>query len=273
MRKPVVVLDALLVTDKPTGVGRSILELTQALAASERGLDFRLLVTTEAPFAYLREAEEWTVVSCPGAVGGTFRKALFTQARLPRLCRAMGADVLHSLQFVAPWRVPCANVVTVHDLAWQLFPDTVEQPRRGYYRLLVPATLRRARAIVVNSEATARDVRRLHPTTGQITVTPFGTPSWVRQVPLDGGPPDPAGFGERPFFLFVGTLEPRKNLERLLAAVSSRCGRPVICGSWIIAPATRWGRCIGRRGLCFFPACTRDSDSPFWRRWLWICPS
>ena len=240
MKKPVVVLDALLVTETPTGVGRSILELTRALATSERGMDFRLLVTTPTPFAYLMDAPEWTVVPCPGAKGGAFRKALFTQFRLPGLCRAAGADILHSLQFVAPWRVPCASVVTVHDLAWQLFPRTVEQPRRGYYRLVVPRTLKKARVVVTNSGATAEDVRRLHPQVRRVKITPFGTPSWVDSLPPVSGQPDGGGFGERPFFLFVGTLEPRKNLERLLEAYALLVEQGGSCPGLLLVGSKGW---------------------------------
>lgn len=217
MSRPRVLLDALLVGRRPTGVGRSILELTRALAARDRGLEFLVAATAPEMFDFLAGREGWTVVPCPGARGGTFRKAVFTQTALPRLCRRLEADLLHSLQFVAPLRLPCPSVVTVHDLAWQLFPATVEQPRRSYYRLLVPPTLRRAAAVVTNSEATAADVRRLHPAAAsRVAATPFGTPSWVWRREGAGAVPPPVP--GRPRFLFVGTLEPRKNLEGLLAA-------------------------------------------------------
>ncbi|MCP4571974.1 MAG: glycosyltransferase family 4 protein [bacterium] len=218
MRAPRVLLDALLVNRRPTGVGRSILELTRALAERDRGLDFLVATTTPEMFAFLEGVPRWRVVTCPGARGGVLRKALYTQFALPGLCRRLGADILHSLQFVAPLRLSCPSVVTVHDLAWQLFPDTVEQPRRTYYRLLVPPTLRRAHTVVTNSAATATDVGTLHPAAAdRIQVTPFGTPSWVWESPGAGEPPT-AAVGERPRFLFVGTMEPRKNLEGLLTA-------------------------------------------------------
>ena len=214
MTRPLVVLDALLLRPNPTGVGRSILELTGALAAAARGCDFAVLCTCPDLLAHLEERPGWRLIPCPGAAGGTLRKAVWTQAVMPRLLRRLGADLLHCLQFAAPLRCPCPTVVTVHDLGYLRFPETVEEPRRSYYRWLVPRSLGRAAAIVCNSEATADDVRSRFPDCGaRVRTTPFGMPTWVREQAHAG--PDRAPGAP---FLFVGTLEPRKNLERLLLA-------------------------------------------------------
>lgn len=211
---PHIVLDALLVGPHPTGVGRSILELTRALAERERSLTFTVLVTHPDPFDFLAGRSEWSVVPCRQAAGSTWRKALFTQFALPGLCRRLKADLLHSLQFIVPLRCPCRRVVTVHDLAWKSHAGILQTSRRLYYDALVPRSLAVADAVVTNSESTAREVRDFLPAHGdRVFVTPFGTPSWVwemKELP-------PAPNRER-YFLFVGTLEPRKNLERLLLA-------------------------------------------------------
>ncbi len=212
--RPLILLDGLLVQPEPTGVGRSILELTRALAARDRGFDFGVLTTHPAAFAPLVGVPGWRVLPCPAAGGGALRKALYTQFVLPALAARLGAAVLHSLQFVAPLRLPCPSVVTVHDLAYRRFPGTVELPRRWYYQALVPASLRRADRIVTNSAATADDVAAHFPSVrDRLRVTPFGTPSWVWEQPVRGERADVGGP-----FLFVGTLEPRKNLPRLLEA-------------------------------------------------------
>ena len=245
-RRPHVLLDALLVRAQPTGVGRSILELTAALAAADRGMDFTVLASVPEMFADLAGRPRWRVEACPGAGGGTLAKAWYTQARLPGLVRRLQGDLLHSLQFVAPLRLGCPSVVTVHDLAWQLFPGTVEQPRRSYYRLFVGPTLCRAAAVVTNSEATAADVRRLHPAAAaKVAVTPFGLAAWARDAAAAEAGKAAPGRPGRPCFLFVGTLEPRKNLEGVLRAYDlflEGAGRPAeACPSLLFVGARGWG--------------------------------
>ncbi len=216
-RQPHVVLDALQVTPQPAGVAQAILEFLAALSAAERGLRFTVLASHPEAFGFLADREHWTVCPCPAAEGSVAGKAVFTQWGLPRLLAKLEADLLHSMQFITPLRSPCPTVATVHDMVWRLHPETIEQPRRSYYQLMVPRSLKAASAILTNSEATARDVRRCLPGVAErVQVTAFGTPTWLaRQLSTaEALAPTP----RRPFFLFVGTLEPRKNLPNLLGA-------------------------------------------------------
>jgi glycosyltransferase involved in cell wall biosynthesis len=184
------------------------------MCARDWQLSFAVLCTHPEMFGFLQGIPNWEVWPCPGARGGTMRKALWTQAVLPRLVRRSRSCLLHSLQFVAPLALSVDRVVTVHDLGYLHYPQTVEEPRRTYYRFLVPHSLRRARHILTNSYATASDVAKTFPEVAtRITATPWGTPSWVWDQP-----PAAARRDEAAPFLFVGTLEPRKNLERILRA-------------------------------------------------------
>lgn len=211
------ILEALQVKPQPAGTARGILDLFRALAARDRGLDFTVLATEPDLFAPLGGQPGWKIEPCPRARGGSLRKAMFMQFRLPGLVRKLGGDILHCQQFLAPLRSPCPLVVTVHDLAWMLFPETIDEPRRTYYRWLVPRTLGKADAIVANSESTAREIDRHFPRVAdKVHLTPHGTPNWVLERAGDTGTKT-AG-PDRPFFLFVGTMEPRKNLTRVLAA-------------------------------------------------------
>jgi len=219
-RRPRVIIEALQVRKNPTGTGRGIMDLCWALAENDRGLDFTVLTTEPGVFRELEDRPGWLVKECPQAKGGALRKAMFTQIRLPGLVRRLEGDLLHSMQFLAPLRCPCPQVATVHDLAWLLFPETIEEPRRSYYRWLVPRSIKQVDAIVVNSRSTAAETAGFFPhAADKIHLTPHGTPRWVLDRVCGKNPTRLSG--ERPFFLFVGTLEPRKNLSRLLDAYES----------------------------------------------------
>jgi len=131
-------------------------------------------------------------------------------------------DVLHSPDFIPPARLGrhWARVATVHDLAFLRFPELLTADSRRYYGQIHRA-VREAERIIAVSEATRRDLLEL---TGvspdKVVVVPEGVDDDF--VPLDAVECQTRvrdRFGiERPYFLFVGTLEPRKNLRRLFEA-------------------------------------------------------
>lgn len=213
MARPVVVLEALAVRAMPTGVAGGIVELVRALAARDRGLDFVLVTGDGGAFHWLEGTPGWRLLG-----GGGSRSAAREWRRLaglPRVCAEHQAALLHALQPVAsPW-TPCPVVLTVHDLAWRTMPGVIGQPRRSWLGAAVPPSLARARLLLANSQATADALACQFPAQAtKVRVVPHGTPSWALAASSRERPDPPP----RPFFLFVGTLEPRKNLPRLLDA-------------------------------------------------------
>jgi len=120
-----------------------------------------------------------------------------------------GLDVVQSMH---PLLIPsrsAARVVTVHDLDFLDHPERTQAEIRRDYPALAAAHARRADRVVVNSQTTARDVQaRLGVPGDRISVVYPGGPSWV---PRDREPASG-------YLLFLGTLEPRKNLGALLDA-------------------------------------------------------
>src|SRR3954447_21317642 len=126
------------------------------------------------------------------------------------LGRRRGADVLHCPTYRGPLRPGLPLVVTVHDLAVFRHPDAFNRWTRTYSPHVVPRVLAAARRIIAVSEFTRRElIELLHVPDAKIRVVPNGVdPAFTH----DG----PAADGD--YVLTVGTLEPRKNLERLIAA-------------------------------------------------------
>jgi glycosyltransferase involved in cell wall biosynthesis len=129
-------------------------------------------------------------------------------AALPVRARRDGVDVLHCPTFRAPVRTALPLVVTVHDLAVLRHPETFNRWTRSYSALTLPHVARAARAMIAVSEFTKSEVVEL------LAIQP----DRVHVVGHGVGPPfareGPAAEGD--YVLAVSTLEPRKNLARLL---------------------------------------------------------
>jgi glycosyltransferase involved in cell wall biosynthesis len=117
-------------------------------------------------------------------------------------------------------------VVTVHDLAFERYPELFPRSWRWLYRSGLRALVKRADAILTPSRATADDViARTSADADRVHVVPLAAS--LPSMPSSGGSPaqaaDRLGIVE-PYVLFVGTLEPRKNLVRLVRAYRKAVG-------------------------------------------------
>ncbi|HYO87353.1 MAG TPA: glycosyltransferase family 1 protein [Candidatus Limnocylindrales bacterium] len=150
------------------------------------------------------------------------RRIVWEQAAQPWQLR--GFDAYHALAFVGPLLGAPPSVVTVYDLSFIHTPERLPASRRLYLRWLTALTCRRARRVIGISQSTARDV-----------VATFGIPAERVDVAAPGV--DSARFFRLPqaeieafrrarslpprFWLFMGTLEPRKNLVTLIEAYAA----------------------------------------------------
>jgi glycosyltransferase involved in cell wall biosynthesis len=126
------------------------------------------------------------------------------------LGRERSADVLHCPTYRAPLRSRLPLVVTVHDLAVLRHPETFNRWTRTYSPRVVPRVLRAARRVIAVSEFTRRElVELLDVSPDKIRVVPNAVDD---EFTREG----PSADGE--YVLAVGTLEPRKNLHRLVEA-------------------------------------------------------
>ncbi|MEP6909578.1 MAG: glycosyltransferase family 1 protein [Actinomycetota bacterium] len=127
---------------------------------------------------------------------------------LPRAARRDGVDVLHAPTQRAPFRSEMPLVVTLHDVAVLRHPDAFNRWTRSYSSFALPRVVRAARRIIVGSEFTRSEVIDLLGVPGEkIRVIPYGV----------GAPFRPEGTAEPgDYVLAVSTLEPRKNLPRLV---------------------------------------------------------
>lgn len=147
------------------------------------------------------------------------RRVLWEQVFQP--AQVAGYDLYHALAFVLPVALRTPSVVTVYDLSFLHYPQVLTPARRLYLRLLTAHSCQRARRVIAISHSTADDLHRsLGIPRERIDVAPCGYDTALFR-PLPPGEVEAfrraQGLPDR-FWLFVGTLEPRKNLPTLLRA-------------------------------------------------------
>ena len=133
---------------------------------------------------------------------------------------ATGADVAHFTNAVAPIRAAIPYVVTIHDVS------LLRHPRYHPFRRVASAPVmlwaaQRARRVVVPSDATADEVHKLlRVPARRIAVVEHGAEPAAASVPQERARAllDELGIGDTPYVLSINTLEPRKNIHRLIAA-------------------------------------------------------
>jgi glycosyltransferase involved in cell wall biosynthesis len=129
-------------------------------------------------------------------------------------------DVLHAPDYALPPTF-AHTLLTVHDLTFLVRPDCFEPASQRYLARTVPHSLRRASLVLVDSQASRHDLLRLYPVSPErVTVIYPGVDQRFCPLPASASEPVRQRLGlPQQFLLFVGTLEPRKNLVRLLEAL------------------------------------------------------
>ncbi|MDX6197666.1 MAG: hypothetical protein QOJ79_817 [Actinomycetota bacterium] len=248
-------LDATPLLGERTGVGRYTLSLLTALPA----YDDQLVATAFTLRGHGRLAPRVPpgveVAGRAVPVGALHR--LWSRAEWPPVELLGGrSDVFHATNFVLPPLRKSRGVVTIHDLSYLHHPDTVSAAS-ARYRELVPRSLARAAVVVTPSAATAGLLQDAYDVRVPVHVTPLGVGSqWTGAAPLDDVARGRLGLPST-YVLFVGTLEPRKDLRTLLSAHRLVPDAPPLV---LVGPAG-WGEQLDVSG-CITPGFLADDVLP-----------
>jgi glycosyltransferase involved in cell wall biosynthesis len=222
-------IDATAIPANRAGAGNYIFSLVAGLASVDAENEYFV-------FAKPDHIAEWGIDQdnfhfLPSA--GRYRavRLAWEQCILPMLVRRHHIDVLHSPHYTMPIFGPCRKVVTFCDMIFLLYPEVHTLSKRAFFRTMMPISARRAQAIIAISESTARDVvqllrvppDRVHaiPLAAAGNFLPIDDPTSVDSVCSRYG----LRTGE--FVLFVGVMEPRKNIPVLLHAYRKLVDRGV----------------------------------------------
>lgn len=211
------------------GIGRYTRELLGAAITRDRSLRYVLFYAAgglSATSPYLESlrrlcAANPNVRVRPIGLSPRLLTILWQRLRLPLPVELFTGrlDLLHAPDFVLP-PTRARSLLTVHDLTFMIHPETADSGLRRYLNAAVPRSLRRASMVLVDSQATAADLQRLlRVDQERIRLIYPGVDERFQPLPTVTTEPIRARLGlPAEFLLFVGTIEPRKNLVRLIEA-------------------------------------------------------
>lgn len=191
-------LDATPLTVPTGGIRRYTESLSRALAFHYPADEFHLI--SDQPF-------EFDHAHLPNLHAQTIPARRWWSLQLPRTLKQMNADLFHGMDFAVPYLPTRPSVLTLHDLS----PWRSSQPTR--VRRRTPILLRTgiATMVITPSETIRKEaIEHFGLKPERVAAIPLAASETFR--PVNVKPP------AKPYFLFVGTLEPRKNIARLVEA-------------------------------------------------------
>jgi glycosyltransferase involved in cell wall biosynthesis len=180
-------------------------------------------------------------------------------------------DVFHATWHLLPRLRTPATVMTLYDLSFALFPETHLRVLRWSSNVLVPRFLKECERVIAISESTKRDAIRLYGIPeDKIVVTHLAAEDRFRPADPDRVAEVRERFGlPTRFILYVGTIEPRKNLDVLLGALVRLKGQGravplVVAGrlGWLYDGFLARIRSLGLEDLVLLPGFVPDDDLP-----------
>ncbi len=159
----------------------------------------------------------------PFKTGLLFLKLFWHEILIPHHCNKLKVDVFHQPDFISARKGSYKKVVTIHDLSTNIFPKTKPLSVRLYYINYVAKTIKKADIIVADSMNTKKDIIKFYGIKENLIKVVYpGVMDYFNVIPDKDILDKTREKYKLPeeFILFVGTIEPRKNLVRLLKAFS-----------------------------------------------------
>jgi glycosyltransferase involved in cell wall biosynthesis len=213
-------IDASAIPTNRAGAGNYIFNLIAAFSKIDFANDYII-------FAKSEHIEEWKIKQSNFCfLDCSFRnpplRLAWEQAVFPYALKKHKIDLLHSPHYTMPYFASCKSVVTFCDMIFFLYPYLHTLAKRFFFRSIIKISSRKADAIIAISKSTARDINALlQIQSKKIHVTPLASGDNFRLIDDSnalGKTCHKYGLIPGNYLLFIGVLEPRKNIPMLLKA-------------------------------------------------------
>lgn len=214
-------INGLLMSGAKTGIGNYMHNLLKALAKVDTTNSYKIFTAaqgeTQDSFA---SNQQQIAVNLPST--GSWARILWEQTMLPQQMKPHQIDIMHFADYALPVLSKTRPwIISVHDLAYRIYPETFSRGKLWTKLALVKPSLHKAGKIITGSENTKQDIIKFYGISPErIAVTTYGV-DLDRFYPLSGTEVQTGleRYGLEPgYILFIGTLEPRKNIISVIRA-------------------------------------------------------
>ncbi len=206
-------IDGRALSANKTGIGQYTKSLLSALLECAPEDEFIIFSNKEIDF---KQTDNCRTIEC-----GKMKSNFWFQTVFPYLLEKHKVDILHSPMFILPLVLRIPSIITVHDMVHEIYRETTKWKNYITLKALLPNSIIRAKFIIADSENTKKDIiKYLHVDPVKIRVIYLGCDKKFNQAKdsnLINKIKKKYQLPEK-YILTVGTLEPRKNLERLFEA-------------------------------------------------------
>ena len=212
-----ILIDLTQIPQNKVGVGVYAVETFQRVVRQDTINHYLLVIQDDDEV--LRQLFVETNATIIPVSGRIFRRmpcrVIMEQFYFPWLILKYKIDIVHSLHYSFPLiHFRAKRVVTLHDMTFFLFPEVHEKIKRIYFRWFIAQAVRRVDKIICVSDSTASDLMKYFPHLSkqkvEIIKLACSVPARIKQSPFPS-----------PYIAFIGTLEPRKNINLLIEAFAN----------------------------------------------------
>lgn len=210
-----------------TGVGFAVMRTLQALAAFDQRNFYQLFYTSSSPVQFPGDFPANFSIHSYQANSSLISVLWGLRIRGIESMFDFRTDIVHGTNYQLPFSRRAKSVVNFWDMSWAYYPEVVSRRRLAYLKRWVPVAARRANRIICNSEQVKHEICDYFGLeNNRVVVIPLGVDNSMFK-------PSEQPTHDEPYLLYVGTLDPRKNLKRLIGAHSQLKDAPklVLCGA------------------------------------------